>query len=134
MYQQTFPGTVGFQGNYLLQEFMYIYVWLKNRNLFYILIVYTIQEGKSEYRRVAVPPHRYTPLKENWMKIFNPIVEHLKLQMRLNLKTRHVELKVLSLLKCCVRVCVCVCVFCVCVFLSVCLSVCLSVHVCGHEK
>ena len=29
------------------------------------------------------------------MKIFNPIVEHLKLQMRLNLKTRHVELKVI---------------------------------------
>ena len=57
-------------------------------------LVYVIQEGKSEYRRVAVPPHRYTPLKENWMKIFNPIVEHLKLQMRLNLKTRHVELKV----------------------------------------
>ena len=28
------------------------------------------------------------------MKIFNPIVEHLKLQMRLNLKTRQVELKV----------------------------------------
>ena len=28
-----------------------------------------------------MPSHRYTPLKENWMKIFEPIVEHLKLQV-----------------------------------------------------
>ena len=28
------------------------------------------------------------------MKIFSPIVDHLKLQIRLNLKTRNVELKV----------------------------------------
>ena len=52
------------------------------------------QSGKPELRRVAVPPHRFTPLKENWMKIFSPIVDHLKLQIRLNLKTRNVELKV----------------------------------------
>lgn len=39
-------------------------------------------------------PHRFTPLKENWMKIFTPIVEHLKLQIRLNLKSRNVEIKV----------------------------------------
>ena len=43
---------------------------------------------------MPVPPHRFTPLKENWMKIFTPIVEHLKLQIRLNLKTRNVEIKV----------------------------------------
>ena len=53
-----------------------------------------LQGGKPELRRVAVPPHRFTPLKENWMKIFSPIVDHLKLQIRLNLKTRNVELKV----------------------------------------
>ena len=32
-------------------------------------------------RKIPVPSHRYTPLKENWMKIFEPIVEHLKLQV-----------------------------------------------------
>merc|ERR1712050_591131 len=32
-------------------------------------------------------------LKANWMKIFSPIVEHLHLQIRFNLKTRNVELK-----------------------------------------
>ena len=44
-------------------------------------------------RKVTVPRHRYAPLKENWMKIFTPIVEHLKLQVRFNLKTRNVELQ-----------------------------------------
>merc|ERR1712008_218796 len=29
----------------------------------------------------------------NWMKIFEPIVEHLKLQVRFNLKTRNVEVR-----------------------------------------
>lgn len=45
-------------------------------------------------RKVAVPAHRYTPLKENWLKIFTPIVENLQLQVRFNLKTRNVEIKV----------------------------------------
>ncbi|NXS98417.1 PNO1 protein, partial [Jacana jacana] len=49
--------------------------------------------GKGELRKVAVPANRYTPLKENWMKIFTPIVEHLQLQIRFNLKTRNVEIK-----------------------------------------
>ncbi len=46
-----------------------------------------------ELRKIHVPSHRYTPLKENWMKIFTPVVEHLKLQIRFNLKTRNVEIK-----------------------------------------
>merc|ERR1711881_157992 len=31
--------------------------------------------------------------KDNWMKIFTPIVEHLHLQVRFNLKSRNVEIK-----------------------------------------
>ncbi|CAK9796570.1 RNA-binding protein pno1 [Anthophora plagiata] len=46
-----------------------------------------------EQRRVSVPAHRYAPLKENWMKIFTPVVEHLQLHIRFNLKTRNVELR-----------------------------------------
>uniref|UniRef100_A0A672LSQ3 RNA-binding protein PNO1 n=1 Tax=Sinocyclocheilus grahami TaxID=75366 RepID=A0A672LSQ3_SINGR len=49
--------------------------------------------GAVEMRKVPVPAHRYSPLKENWMKIFTPIVEHLQLQVRFNLKTRNVEIK-----------------------------------------
>merc|ERR1712079_457664 len=47
----------------------------------------------TEIRKIPVPSHRYSPLKENWMKIFEPIVEHLKLQIRFNLKTRNVEVR-----------------------------------------
>ncbi|XP_069686021.1 RNA-binding protein PNO1 [Periplaneta americana] len=48
---------------------------------------------RAEMRKIAVPAHRYSPLKENWMKIFSPIVEHLHLQIRFNLKTRNVEIR-----------------------------------------
>nr|XP_046256937.1 RNA-binding protein PNO1 isoform X2 [Scatophagus argus] len=50
-------------------------------------------KGPDEMRKIPVPAHRYTPLKENWLKIFTPIVENLQLQVRFNLKTRHVEIK-----------------------------------------
>ena len=53
----------------------------------------TKSSSKKSIRRVPVPANRYTPLKDNWMKIYTPIVEHLKLQVRFNLKTRHVELQ-----------------------------------------
>ncbi|KAL7296366.1 hypothetical protein TKK_0010380 [Trichogramma kaykai] len=47
----------------------------------------------AEIRKVAIPAHRYTPLKENWLNIFTPIVTHLKVNVRCNLKTRNVEIK-----------------------------------------
>nr|CAG4642020.1 EOG090X0D0V [Eurycercus lamellatus] len=47
----------------------------------------------TEMRKIAVPSHRYSPLKENWMKLFTPIVEHLHLQVRFNLKNRQVEIR-----------------------------------------
>mmetsp|Transcript_42862 Transcript_42862/g.99570 ORF Transcript_42862/g.99570 Transcript_42862/m.99570 type:complete len:275 (+) Transcript_42862:22-846(+) len=49
--------------------------------------------GKSEYRRVQVPAHRFTPLKAHWMEIYEPLVNHMKLQVRMNLKTKSVELR-----------------------------------------
>lgn len=49
--------------------------------------------GKTEYRRVRVPPHRLTPLRNQWDTIMSPIVEYLKLQIRFNPKNRCVELK-----------------------------------------
>jgi len=47
----------------------------------------------TEIRKIRVPKHRYSPLKENWLKIFEPIVEHLKLQVRFNLQSRSVEIR-----------------------------------------
>lgn len=52
-----------------------------------------VNEGACEFRKVPVPPHRYTPLKENWMKIFTPVVEHLHLQIRFNLSKKSVEIR-----------------------------------------
>jgi RNA-binding protein PNO1 len=49
--------------------------------------------GKDSTRRVRVPSHRYTPLRQQWENIITPLVKHLMLQVRMNLKKRCVELK-----------------------------------------
>ena len=38
--------------------------------------------GRSEYRRVRCPKHRYTPLRQDWEQILMPLVQFLKLQVR----------------------------------------------------
>lgn len=48
---------------------------------------------KYETRKIPIPPHRMTPLKASWAKLYPPLVEHLKLQVRMNLKNRAVELR-----------------------------------------
>eukprot|EP00468_Gymnochlora_sp_CCMP2014_P002832 CAMPEP_0167750672 /NCGR_PEP_ID=MMETSP0110_2-20121227/6124_1 /TAXON_ID=629695 /ORGANISM="Gymnochlora sp., Strain CCMP2014" /LENGTH=190 /DNA_ID=CAMNT_0007636025 /DNA_START=67 /DNA_END=639 /DNA_ORIENTATION=+ len=52
-----------------------------------------IGKGKADYARVLVPPHRYTPLRENWPKIYEPVAKHMKLQIRFNPKKKCVEMK-----------------------------------------
>ena len=51
---------------------------------------------KNEYRRIPVPRHRYTPLKQNWESVVKTLVEHMKLQVRMNTKRRAVELRVIT--------------------------------------
>mmetsp|Transcript_37212 Transcript_37212/g.117245 ORF Transcript_37212/g.117245 Transcript_37212/m.117245 type:complete len:272 (+) Transcript_37212:103-918(+) len=52
------------------------------------------QQGlKRQLRRVTVPPHRLTPLKNSWMELIKPVVEHLKLQVRMNTKRRAIEIR-----------------------------------------
>lgn len=46
--------------------------------------------SKVEFRRVSVPQHRMTPLKNNWLALYKPVTENLKLDMRMNLKSRKV--------------------------------------------
>ena len=42
--------------------------------------------SKTEFRKVFVPPHRYTPLKEKWMELYTPIHEQMNIDVRFNLK------------------------------------------------
>lgn len=48
---------------------------------------------KKEFRKVGVPPHRLTPLREHWDEIVAAVVEHMKLQIRMNTRLKRVELK-----------------------------------------
>ncbi|KAM9988519.1 hypothetical protein ACTFIZ_012269 [Dictyostelium cf. discoideum] len=48
---------------------------------------------EEQIRKVTIPFNRIAPLKANWQQIYEPIVTHLKLQIRMNTKTRKVELK-----------------------------------------
>jgi len=48
---------------------------------------------KSEIRRIPMPPHRMTPLKNDWANIFTPLTEILGLQVRMNVQKRSVEVR-----------------------------------------
>jgi RNA-binding protein PNO1 len=45
------------------------------------------------YLQVNVPANRFTPLKENWMALYEPVTKQMKIDLRMNLKTKKVELK-----------------------------------------
>lgn len=51
---------------------------------------------RVEERKIRIPPHRMTPLKASWPKIYPPLVEHLGLQVRMNLAKKAVELRTSS--------------------------------------
>lgn len=46
---------------------------------------------RLEFRRVPVPQHRMTPLKTAWLALYKPVTETLKLDMRMNLKSKKVR-------------------------------------------
>ncbi|KTW27103.1 hypothetical protein T552_02595 [Pneumocystis carinii B80] len=48
---------------------------------------------KPEMVSVRIPRHKIASLKENWAKIYPILVEHLKLQVRMNLKDKTVDLR-----------------------------------------
>ncbi len=48
---------------------------------------------RIQSRKVPIPPHRMSPLKSSWPKIYPPLVEHLKLQVRMNIKSKSVEMR-----------------------------------------
>ncbi|KAI9254309.1 pre-rRNA-processing protein PNO1 [Sporodiniella umbellata] len=44
-------------------------------------------------RKIPIPPHRMAPLKRHWLDLYSPLVEHMKLQVRMNVKGKIVELR-----------------------------------------
>lgn len=46
--------------------------------------------------QIPVPQNRMTPLKTAWMQLYTPITDNLKLDMRMNLKTKKVRLQRMS--------------------------------------
>ena len=52
------------------------------------------QTLRSETRRVAIPPHRMSPLKRDWINIFGPLTEILGLRIRMNVRRKCVEMRV----------------------------------------
>lgn len=49
---------------------------------------------RGSLRKVPIPPHRMSPLKNEWPKIYTPLVEMAGLQVRMNVKRKTVEIKV----------------------------------------
>ncbi|GAA6015090.1 hypothetical protein JCM10207_008727 [Rhodosporidiobolus poonsookiae] len=49
--------------------------------------------GLTQRRKIAIPPHRMTPLKRDWIKIYTPLVEECGLQVRMNVHKRQIEMK-----------------------------------------
>ncbi|KAK0642007.1 hypothetical protein B0T16DRAFT_420870 [Cercophora newfieldiana] len=48
---------------------------------------------RIETRKIPIPPNRMSALKNNWSKIYPPLVDHCKLQVRMNVKEKRVELR-----------------------------------------
>lgn len=54
------------------------------------LSAYELNGKVVQFRRVPVPQHRMTPLKTSWLALYKPVTENLKLDMRMNLKSKKV--------------------------------------------
>ncbi|PQQ01477.1 subtilisin-like protease SBT5.4 [Prunus yedoensis var. nudiflora] len=66
---------------------------LPPKPIFEPLKAHEMSDGRVQFRKVSVPPHRYSPLKKVWMDIYTPVYEQMKIDIRMNLKGRKVELK-----------------------------------------
>lgn len=64
-----------------------------SRPLFAALTAHEMSDGQVQFRKVPVPAHRFSPLKKHWMEIYTPVYEQMKIDIRMNLKARKVELK-----------------------------------------
>lgn len=54
-------------------------------------------EEDIHYRSIQIPESKIKTLKQEWLKIYTPIVQIGKLQIRFNPRTKHIELRTCSL-------------------------------------
>ncbi|CAN7001706.1 hypothetical protein HID58_019616 [Brassica napus] len=66
---------------------------LPAKPVFKPLKAHEMSDGKVQFRKIPVPPNRYTPLKKAWLDIYTPVYDQMKVDIRMNLKSRKVELK-----------------------------------------
>ncbi len=52
-----------------------------------------VRRVATEYRRIPVPRHRRTVMKEHWESIVNTLIKHMKLQVRMNTRKGCVEMR-----------------------------------------
>ncbi len=48
---------------------------------------------KREYAKIIVPPNRIKPVRDNWTTIVKVLVEHMKIQIRMNTKKMCIEIR-----------------------------------------
>eukprot|EP01133_Synstelium_polycarpum_P007436 gene7436-8701_t len=48
---------------------------------------------EAQIRKISIPPNRMAPLKASWQQLYEPIVSHLKLQIRMNPVSKKVEIR-----------------------------------------
>jgi len=48
---------------------------------------------RLEHRRIMVPANRMKPLKENWATIVKALVEHMKIEVKMNTKAKCIEMR-----------------------------------------
>lgn len=53
-----------------------------------------VSSAQGETRRIPIPPHRFTPLRKDWINIFSPLTEMCGLQVRMNTVRKCVEMRV----------------------------------------
>ncbi|XP_011863873.1 PREDICTED: RNA-binding protein pno1-like [Vollenhovia emeryi] len=51
------------------------------------------RHSDDDHMEILVPAHRRSSLKENWVKIFTPITERCRLQIRFNVKKKYIEMR-----------------------------------------
>ncbi|XP_047338302.1 RNA-binding protein PNO1-like [Impatiens glandulifera] len=69
---------------------------IPSKPIFEPLKAHEISEGKTQFREVAVPRHRYTPMKNAWMDIYTPVYDQMHIDVCMNMKARKIVLKTLA--------------------------------------